>query len=88
MAQIDQENTSSLMEDIGEQIEIPHSLPMISVRDVVVFPYMIIPLFVGRDKSVRAVEEAMEKDAAGTQPREKGIFDTNIYPLKPRDGRS
>jgi ATP-dependent Lon protease len=41
------------------EIEIPTSLPILPVRDIVIFPYMIIPLFVGRDISIRAVDEAL-----------------------------
>ncbi|MEO1539491.1 MAG: endopeptidase La [Pseudomonadota bacterium] len=36
--------------------------PVLPLRDIVVFPHMIVPLFVGRDKSVRALEEVMKKD--------------------------
>ncbi|MCA1764774.1 MAG: endopeptidase La, partial [Desulfobulbaceae bacterium] len=42
--------------------EIPEVLPMMAVRDVVVFNYMIIPLFVGRPSSISAVNEALTKD--------------------------
>lgn len=51
-----------MMNHEGENIEIPSSLPMLPVRDIVVFPYMIIPLFVGRDSSIKAVEEALARN--------------------------
>src|SRR5699024_8603334 len=37
-------------------------VPVLSLRDVVVYPHMVIPLFVGRDRSVRALEESMNVD--------------------------
>jgi ATP-dependent Lon protease len=40
----------------------PVDLPVLPLRDVVVYPHMVIPLFVGRDRSVRALEVAMESD--------------------------
>ena len=41
---------------------IPDSLPLLPIRDAVVFPSMILPLFVGRDVSVQAIETALEGD--------------------------
>jgi len=38
------------------------TMPVLPLRDVVVYPHMVIPLFVGRDKSIQALESAMEKD--------------------------
>jgi len=38
------------------------SYPVLPLRDIVVFPHMIVPLFVGREKSVRALEEVMKDD--------------------------
>ena len=42
--------------------EIPSVLPLLPVRDIVIFPYMTLPLFVGREGSVAAVEEALSRD--------------------------
>ncbi len=38
------------------------AIPVLPLRDVVVYPHMVIPLFVGREKSIRALEDAMEND--------------------------
>ena len=38
------------------------TLPMLPLRDIIVFPHMVVPLFVGRDKSIRALEKAMDDD--------------------------
>ena len=62
MAQSDKDDLISLIEDDGTISEIPTSLPLLPVRDVVVFCDMVLPLFVGRDKSIRAVEEGVAKD--------------------------
>src|SRR6187455_2916082 len=43
-----------------ENAENPVVLPVLPLRDVVVYPAMVIPLFVGRDKSMRALDAAME----------------------------
>ncbi len=56
---------SNSMDDFADNIqdlEIPEALPLMAVRDVVVFNYMIIPLFVGRPGSIEAVNEAMNGD--------------------------
>ncbi len=42
--------------------KLSHSYPVLPLRDIVVFPHMIVPLFVGREKSVRALEEVMADD--------------------------
>ncbi len=42
------------------EAEIPDELPVLPVRDIVVFPYMILPLFVGREMSIRAIEDALK----------------------------
>ncbi|MDA8105240.1 MAG: LON peptidase substrate-binding domain-containing protein, partial [Nitrospiraceae bacterium] len=42
-----------------KEVQIPDSLPVLPVRDIVVFPYMIIPLFVGREISIKAIDHAL-----------------------------
>ena len=38
-----------------------NSLPLLPLRDLIIFPHMMMPLFVGREKSISALEEAMSK---------------------------
>ncbi|CAN5598641.1 endopeptidase La [soil metagenome] len=64
------------------------SHPVLPLRDIVVFPHMIVPLFVGREKSVRALEAVMkddkqillasQKDAGKDEPTDEDIFRTGV----------
>jgi len=45
-----------------EEIKIPEEIPLLPIRDVVVFPFMILPLFVGREVSIRAIDESLSND--------------------------
>lgn len=64
------------------------SYPVLPLRDIVVFPHMIVPLFVGREKSVRALEEVMQDDKqillasqidpAEDDPEAEGIYRTGV----------
>src|SRR6201989_2947681 len=59
--------------------------PVLPLRDIVVFPHMIVPLFVGREKSIRALEEVMrndtvillatQKNASDDDPATEAIFE-------------
>ena len=67
------------------------NLPLLPLRDIVVFPDMIVPLFVGREKSVKAIEEVMkhdtsekqvllvtQKDAITDNPKENDLYKIGI----------
>ncbi|MDC0043115.1 endopeptidase La [Paracoccaceae bacterium] len=64
------------------------TFPVLPLRDIVVFPHMIVPLFVGREKSVKALEEVMKDnkqillssqiDSSEDQPTEDSIFKTGV----------
>ncbi|MBW2603281.1 MAG: endopeptidase La [Deltaproteobacteria bacterium] len=62
MAETDKDDLISIIDEDEKDVVIPDTVPLISVRDIVIFTDMLLPLFIGREKSVRAVEEAMEKD--------------------------
>ena len=69
-----------------DPIEIPNVLPLLPVRDIVVFSYMFLPLFVGRESSIAAVEEAMKKNrlillATQKNPAEDNPAPGDIYPV-------
>src|SRR5581483_9868369 len=76
-------------------------VPLLPLRDIIVFPHMVVPLFVGRQKSIRALEEAMsgqksillaaQKDAKTNDPGEddiyrKGTLGTVVQLLRLPDG--
>src|SRR6476469_9259549 len=60
------------------------SLPLLPLRDIIVFPHMVVPLFVGREKSIAALDQAMARDkeillaaqkkAKSNEPRPDDIF--------------
>src|SRR5215471_10910268 len=50
------------IEQNDEQLKLPDSLPVLPLRDIVIFPYMIVPLFVQRERSIRAVEQALAEN--------------------------
>lgn len=90
--------------EFGDQqsIDIPDQLPLMAVRDIVIYPSMIVPLFVGRGASVAAVNEAMatnkliflvtQKDSADEDPGKDGLYKIGVVAVVMRglqlpDGR-
>ncbi len=79
--------------EFGEQqpIEIPEEMPLMAIRDLIVFPSMIVPLFVGRDASVKAVNEAMagerliflvaQKDPAKEHPTREDLYNVGVVAM-------
>src|SRR5246127_1847224 len=85
-----------------QQVSIPDILPVLPLPDMVVFPYMIVPLFVNRDRSAKAVDQALaenrmimlvsQKDANVDDPKaadlhEFGTVSVIMRMLKLPDGR-
>jgi len=102
MAEADRDDLISIIEEDDKTTEIPTNLPLLPVRDVVIFSDMLLPLFVGREKSVRAVEDAVngngfvflatQKDAAIENPSQDDVYRTGtvgrvLRMLKLPDGR-
>lgn len=90
------------MEQFETEISIPETLPLLPVRDIVVFPYMVLPLYVGRDQSIESVNEALaedrliflacQKDPADEEPDSDDIYEIGtvaviLRMLKMPDGR-
>lgn len=102
---VDIEDFSMAMPD-GEIVEpmmqIPAELPVLPLRDIVIYPFMIVPLFVSRDRSIRAVEEALkdnrmillvsQRDVNKEEPGQKDLYTVGTVAiimrmLKLPDGR-
>ena len=62
MAETDKDDLISILEEDDAVEDIPLTLPLMPVRDIVIFSDMLLPLFVGRDKSILAVDDSVTKD--------------------------
>src|SRR5258706_8341756 len=89
-------------ETIEPMMQIPAELPVLPLRDIVIYPFMIVPLFVSRDRSIRAVEQALgqdrmillvsQKDATKDETEQDDLYTVRTVPiimrkLKLPDGR-
>src|SRR5499427_25082 len=87
---------------MDQQLQIPEELPLLPLRDIVIYPFMIVPLFVSREKSIRAVDEALgehrmilltcQKDLDKEEPQQDDLYKVGTVAvimrmLKLPDGR-
>src|ERR687893_2420180 len=74
-----------------QQLQIPETLPVLPLRDIVIYPFMIVPLFVSREKSIRAVDEALgenrmiflvsQRDLDKEEPAGEDLYTTGTVAL-------
>src|SRR6056297_1985008 len=85
MGEADRDDLINMIEEPDEDETIPEEMPLLPIRDVVIFTDMVLPLFIGRDLSVQAVEDAMsssdkylllatQQDPGDEQPTPEQIF--------------
>jgi len=80
-----------VIEDKDQKLRIPQKLPILLLRDIVVFPYMIVPLFVGREKSKNAIDHSLsshrmillltQKDMETEDPKRDEVYDMGTVAL-------
>ncbi len=63
-----------------EHIDIPDVLPLLPVRDMVMYPSVLLPLFVGRDMSINAVEKSLSQDRLIVVAAQKDLTDEDPLP--------
>src|SRR5258708_6690586 len=88
--------------ELDQQLMVPPELPLLPLRDIVIYPFMIVPLFVSREKSIRAVDEALsenrmillvcQKDLDKEEPQQDDLYGVGTVAvimrmLKLPDGR-
>ncbi len=86
-----EDTIEEFLEDKDQKLQIPPRLPVLLLRDLTVFPYMIVPLFVGREKSKAAVDQALsshrmillltQKDVNVEDPKREDVYDMGTVAL-------
>ena len=61
-------------------LSLPETLPLLPTRDIVIFPYMVLPLFVSRERSIKSLEEALSKDRLIFLVAQKNLSDEDPSP--------
>ncbi|MBA7657239.1 Lon protease [subsurface metagenome] len=87
----EQELYEDVLEDRDKKLHVPKELPILMLRDIVVFPYMVIPLFVGREKSKNAIDYSLssnrmillltQKNMEIEEPKRRDIYDVGTVAL-------
>jgi len=85
------EALDELIEERDQKLQIPSKLPVLLLRDIVVFPYMIAPLFVGREKSKNAIDHSLsahrmillltQKDMDVEDPKREDVYEVGTVAL-------
>ena len=85
------ESFNEIVADRDQKLQIPSKLPVLLLRDIVVFPYMIVPLFVGREKSKNAIDQALatnrmillltQKEMEIEEPKTEDVYDIGTVAL-------
>jgi ATP-dependent Lon protease len=80
-----------LIEEQNQKLHIPAKLPVLLLRDIVIFPYMIAPLFVGREKSKNAIDQSLstnrmillltQKDMEIEDPKREDVYEMGTVAL-------
>ena len=65
-----------------EKFDVPDIIPVLPVRDMVMYPSVILPLFVGRDMSINAVEKSLSKDRLILVAAQKDLTDEDPLPSR------
>ena len=94
MANIDEKSEDpleGLIEEQNQKLHIPGKLPVLLLRDIVIFPYMIAPLFVGREKSKAAIDQSLagnrmillltQKDMSVEEPKREDVYEMGTVAL-------
>jgi ATP-dependent Lon protease len=85
------ETFDELVEERDQKLQVPSKLPVLLLRDIVVFPYMIAPLFVGREKSKNAIDHSLatnrmillltQKEMELEDPKREDVYDVGTVAL-------